>query len=95
MRHTLSNLGLRLLLATAKQQNDTFWLKYTRLRGAVGDEAWRTKSAGTDYIVRSEAGKLRCARTTPKRKREEPCDERELALLAKPSALSSALAYFL
>ena len=45
-RHTLSNLGLRRLLATAVEQRDTFWLRYTRLDGAEGDEAWRTASAG-------------------------------------------------
>jgi hypothetical protein len=36
VRHTLSNLGLRRLLATAVAQGDAFMLRFTRLPGAVG-----------------------------------------------------------
>lgn len=36
--------------------------RYTRLHGAVGDEAWRTGSAGSEYVVRGEGGATRCAR---------------------------------
>ena len=53
-RHTLSNLGLRRLLGTAAAQGDAFELRFTRLRGAVGDEAWRVNGTGTEYVVRSK-----------------------------------------
>jgi hypothetical protein len=85
--HTLSALGLRRLLETAAKQGDAFWLRYTRLRGATGDETWRTSSPGAEFTVRSRGGgaPLECA----------ACDAREAALLAPPAPLSSALTYFL
>ena len=63
-KHTLSNLGLRRLLATARKQKDAFYLKYTRLEGAVGDEMWRTASHGVGtYVIRGDGkGKLTCGR---------------------------------
>ena len=63
-KHTLSNLGLRRLLATARRQKDAFYLKYTRLEGAVGDEMWRTASHGVGtYVIRGDGkGKLTCGR---------------------------------
>eukprot|EP00966_Prymnesium_polylepis_P274101 6332147-Prymnesium_polylepis.2 len=94
MKHTLSALGLRHLLATAARQRDTFWLRYTRLHGAVGDEIWRTASDGVRYEVRAAAGEMRCVRFEGSRAKK-PCDEHERALLAPPDTLSSALAYFL
>jgi len=93
-RHTLSALGLRRLLATAARQKDSFSLRYTRLHGAVGDEAWRTGSAGSEYVVRGEGGATRCARLGLGGK-ESPCDAREEALIAPPSWPSSAFAFLL
>ena len=94
-RHTLSNLGLRKLLATAEKQKDVFWLRYTRLDGAVGDELWRTSSAGTAYIVRADgSGALRCA-AVGSFGFESKCDEREEALIRAPEPFSSALAFLL
>jgi len=94
VRHTVSALGLRRLLATASRQQDTFWLRYSRLHGAVGDEAWRTSSEGTSFIVRAIEGAVKCARVL-KSGEEVACDARELRLLEEPEALSSALVYFL
>ena len=94
MRHTMSNLGLRRLLATAATQRDTFWLKYTRLEGAVGDEAWRVASAGAEHVVRGAGGELRCARLGWMGV-ETACDARELELLAEPSGRLSRLATYL
>ena len=94
MRHTLSNLGLRQLLQTASNQRDDFWLRFTRLEGAEGDEAWRTSSGGVEYVVHGRDGEIRCARRGAFGT-QQPCDEREARLLAKPDRLTSALAYFL
>ena len=94
MRHTLSNLGLRQLLQTASNQRDDFWLRFTRLEGAEGDEAWRTSSGGVEYVVHGKDGEIRCARRGAFAT-QQPCDEREARLLAKPDRLTSALAYFL
>ena len=96
MRHTLSNLGLRRLLQTARMQGDEFWLKFTRLEGAVGDEDWRVNSTGVaEYLVRgSKDGGLSCSKLGGLLLKQ-PCDEREMALLLPPSRLTSAFAYFL
>ena len=94
VRHTVSALGLRRLLATASRQQDTFWIRYSRLHGAVGDEAWRTSSDGTSFIVRAIEGAVKCARVLESGE-EVACAARELGLLEEPEALSSALAYFL
>jgi hypothetical protein len=95
LRHTLSNLGLRRLLATASRQRDTFWMRYTRLNGTVGDEAWRTASEGESYMVRGEGGRITCARIGWGGL-ESACSEREVALLAEPQGvLTNALTYFL
>ena len=94
LRHTLSNLGLRKLLHTASMQRDDFWLRFTRLDGAVGDETWRTSSEGIEYMVKGKDGKIHCTRLGEFGIRHE-CDEREKALLAEPDSWSSALAYFL
>ena len=66
-RHTISALGLRRLLATASMQGETFWLKYTRLDGATGDETWRTTSAGIDYIVHCPRPKRQDVMRAPRR----------------------------
>ena len=93
--HTLSNYGLRKLLATAKRQKDVFTLRYSRLDGAYGDEAWRTVSRGTDYVVRGDGtGELRCGKPGLFGL-DTPCEVRELALLGTASLYSRALAYFL
>ena len=93
-KHTLSNLGLRRLLATAGRQKDTYSLKYTRLRGAVGDEAWRTASTGEQYVVRGHAGSMSCSHIGWGGW-ESKCDEHEIALLSAPGSVSEALAYLL
>jgi len=101
--HTLSALGLRRLLETASKQGDAFWLRYTRLHGATGDEVWRTSSSGVQYIVRSPGSGV--PRVCVEQRGsgaacmlggcEVDCDQRELSLLDPPGQLSSMLAYFL
>lgn len=93
LRHTLSALGLRRLLATAALQGDRFHLRYTRLHGATGDEAWRVNSTGEVYEVSSDGGGAPLACT--KLEGGPACGERELALLAPPTGWSTVLAYFL
>lgn len=70
-------------------------LRYTRLHGAVGDEIWRTASAGEGYVVRGEGGRLRCAKLGETFGFESACDAREEALLALPEGVSAALAFLL
>ena len=94
-RHTLSNYGLRKLLATARRQRDVFSLRYVRLSGAVGDETWRTSSAGTEYVVRGDgSGAVQCSKVGVVGL-ESACDAREEALIGDADASSRALAYFL
>ena len=81
----------RRLLATAGRQKDTYSLKYTRLRGAVGDEAWRTASTGEQYVVRGHAGSMSCSHIGWGGW-ESKCDEHEIALLSAPGSVSEALA---
>ena len=59
--YTISNLGLRRLLATARSQGEALDVYYERLAGAVGDETWRTATPGTAYRVRLAAdGSVSC-----------------------------------
>lgn len=106
MRHTVSNLGLRQLIATAAAQRDAFWLLYTRLEGAVGDEKWRTESDGLRYVVRSAGdGVVSCSRDGGNlfskivrlaQLDTEACDEHETALVLAPiDSVTSALVYWL
>ena len=92
LAHTLSNLGLRKLVATAVRQHDAFWLRYTRLDGVVGDEAWRTSSSGAEYLLSSAGnGTVECVDG-----QGEVCDARERALvLGATDAASAALAFWL
>ena len=92
----MSNLGLRRLLATAAKQRDVFWLRFTRLDGATGDEAWRVGSTGREYVVRgSRDGTMTCTRIGWGGF-ESACDAKERALLLEPQeAISRALTYFL
>ena len=98
--YTISNLGLRMLLATAAKQGDAFWLAYTRLNGTVGDEVWRTRSSGAAHVVTSSGGgSIGCTdrgtwwhhapHLAPQ------CSQREAALLSPAGLLSSAIAFWL
>lgn len=87
--HTLSNLGLRRLLETAKRQREALTLTYHRLHGAEGDESWRTKSPGKIFMLEIDAdGRiLRCHQLLnySTEQRSAKCDRRELSLVAPPT----------
>lgn len=84
--HTLSNLGLRCLLETAKRQREALTLTYCRLQGAEGDERWRTMSPCklVSLEISADGRILRCSQLlhNSREQRIAECDRRELALAA-------------
>ena len=90
-RYTVSNLGLRRLLMTAKRQGEPLRLEYERLPGPAGDERWRTQAPG-DAVLLDVDGR---GNVTSCLKAGEPCDDDELALVAPPDATSAAFATML
>ena len=86
--YTISNLGLRRLVATARAQGEALALDYERLDGATGDEAWRTAAPGTRVkLVLGADGSVETCVAGGK-----PCGARELALVGPPSPRSAFFA---
>ena len=56
VRYTVPSLQLRRMLEEVRGAGEPFELEYTELDGALGDERWRTASAGARRVRVSEAG---------------------------------------
>ena len=86
--YTISNLGLRRLVATARAQGEALALDYERLDGATGDETWRTAAPGTrvKLVLGADGSVEKCVAGG------KPCGARELALVGPPSPRSAFFA---